>query len=42
MNERRLNDGAFKQSQNKDLTELPYKLPGIKRYGDDLHAKIVE
>ena len=42
VNERRLNDHAFKAQQRKDLNEIPYKLPGIKRYGDERQDKIIE
>lgn len=42
MNERRINDHAFKAQQRKDLNEIPYKLPGIKRYGDERQDKIIE
>lgn len=33
--ERKINDPAIKAHQKNDLNELPYKLPGIKKIGED-------
>ena len=33
--EKRVNDGALKPHLNGEIRDLPYKLPGIKKIGDE-------
>jgi hypothetical protein len=40
--ERRVNDGAIKAHERQDLNEIPYKLPGIKRIGEDKQDKYID
>lgn len=40
--ERKINDQAIKAHLNHDLNEIPYKLPGIKRLGEERSDKFIE
>ena len=40
--ERRVNDGALKAHVNGEIKELPYKLPGMKKIGDERQDKYFE
>ena len=40
--EKRVNEGALKAHETGEIKELPYKLPGIKRIGDDKQDKYFE
>ena len=40
--EKRINDGALQAHQNQDLNQIPYKLPGIKKIGEEKVDKYVD
>lgn len=40
--EKRVNDAALKAHTNGEIKELPYKLPGIKKLGEEKQEKYFE
>jgi hypothetical protein len=40
--ERRVNEAAIKAYQVGDLKEIPYKLPGIKKIGEEKQDRYIE
>ena len=40
--ERKVNDAAINAHLKQDFNEVPYKLPGIKRFGQERQDKIIE
>ena len=40
--EKRVNEGALKPNVNGEVRELPYKLPGIKKIGEEKQEKHFE
>ena len=40
--ERKVNEGAIKAHERKDFNEIPYKLPGIKRSGEEKQDKFID
>ena len=40
--EKRINESAIKAQQTNDLNGMPYKLPGIKRYGEERQDQYIE
>jgi hypothetical protein len=40
--ERRVNEAAIKAHEKRDFNEIPYKLPGIKRAGEERQDKFIE
>lgn len=40
--ERKVNEAAIRASQVGDLKELPYKLPGIKKAGEEKQERYID
>ncbi len=40
--ERRVNEAAIRAHEKRDFNEIPYKLPGIKRAGEERQDKFID
>jgi hypothetical protein len=40
--ERRVNDAAIKAHHRQDYNEIPYKLPGIKKAGEEKQDRVLD
>jgi hypothetical protein len=40
--ERKVNEAAIQAHERQDYNQIPYKLPGIKRVGEERHDKFID